>query len=149
MTGTFIDSTRHTACLRLITLHSQTFTDNGQLDEKLITGAVVVLSNWNHMVVCLSLGVVAAGAGSFVPAFGLLSGLVGGVSQTFLAFVLPPLMWAKQLQLQDPSFAVNEASSWACFGSLPWREKALVLCGLGLIGWTLQSTWAELGNEEL
>ena len=106
----------------------------------------VVLNSWNHMTVCLSLGLVAAGAGSFVPAFGLLSGLVGGVSQTFLAFVLPPLMWAKQQQLR---LGDSELSAWACFGILPWKEKALVLCGLGLIGWTLQSTWAELGSGEL
>ena len=124
-----------------------------------------VLGGGNHMVVCLALGVVAAGAGSFVPAFGLLSGLVGGVSQTFLAFVMPPLMWAKQ-QLQQRQFrqednnnnnkmlrdAVflesNDTNAWACFWSLPWSEKALVLCGLGLIGWTLQSTWAELTNKE-
>ena len=107
---------------------------------------VVVLNRWNHMTVCLSLGVVAAGAGSFVPAFGVLSGLVGGVSQTFLAFVLPPLMWAKQHQLR---LRGSELNALACFGILPWKEKALVLCGLGLIGWTLQSTWAELGSGEL
>ncbi len=107
---------------------------------------VVVLNRWNHMTVCLSLGVVAAGAGSFVPAFGLLSGLVGGVSQTFLAFVLPPLMWAKQRQSR---LGGSELNALACFGILPWKEKALVLCGLGLIGWTLQSTWAELGSGEL
>ena len=110
--------------------------------------SIVVLSNWNHMTVCLSLGVVAAGAGSFVPAFGLLSGLVGGVSQTFLSFVLPPLMWAKKQQLQLHGGG-DETSAWACFVSLPWKEKALVLCGMGLIGWTLQSTWAELGSGEL
>jgi len=119
--------------------------------------------NAGHMIVCLVLGVIAAGAGSFVPAFGLLSGLVGGVSQTFLAFVLPPLMWAKQEQQKsfdetrnnqlpgDPTLSESHvnaaANAWACFGSLPWREKCLVLCGLGLIGWTLHSTWAELGKN--
>ncbi len=111
----------------------------------------VVLTSWNHMVVCLSLGVVAAGAGSFVPAFGLLSGLVGGVSQTFLAFVLPPLMWAKQQQLQNSSLWLGgstEPSAWVFIGILPLKEKALVLCGLGLIGWTLQSTWAELSTDK-
>ena len=118
------------------------------------------------MAVCIALGVVAAGAGSFVPAFGLLSGLVGGVSQTFLAFVMPPLMWAKQQLQQQQQFQQkdsnnnngrtrviiyaesHETNALACFGSLPWSEKALVLCGLGLIGWTLQSTWAELTNKE-
>jgi hypothetical protein len=104
-----------------------------------------------HMAVCLALGVVAAGAGSFVPAFGLLSGLVGGVSQTFLAFVLPPLMWSKQQQQHEQreergGEGEGEPTVWVCFRSLPWREKALVLCGMGLIGWTLQSTWAELGD---
>ena len=127
----------------------------------------MALGGAQHMAVCIGLGVVAAGAGSFVPAFGLLSGLVGGVSQTFLAFVLPPLMWAKQQQQQQqsqqqheehngllPLSSMNEGTRstgndptvWACFQSLPLREKALVLCGVGLIGWTLQSTWAELGN---
>ena len=40
----------------------------------------------------VGLGLLAAAAATLVPAFAVLSGLVGGVSQTFLAFVLPPLM---------------------------------------------------------
>ncbi len=118
--------------------------DDVHLLDKEDKTASDVLSNLNHMIVCLFLGVVAAAAGSFVPAFGLLSGLVGGVSQTFLAFVLPPLMWGKQQQLQNQSFVDSDSSVWSCFVSLPSTKKALVLCGLGLIGWTLQSTWSEL-----
>jgi len=49
-----------------------------------------------HIAVCTVLGVVAASAASFIPAFGILSGVVGGVSQTFLAFVFPPFMLAVQ-----------------------------------------------------
>lgn len=120
-----------------------------------------------HVIVCLTLGVVAASAGSFVPAFGLLSGLVGGVSQTFLAFVLPPLMWAKQRgdrrQLLNAHVQTStgrqehhiwsqqqqqqQFNAWTSFCILPWKEKTLVLCGFGLILWTLHSAWTELGGE--
>ena len=118
--------------------------DDAHHHDKEDKTAVIVLDNSTHMIVCLLLGVVAAAAGSFVPAFGLLSGLVGGVSQTFLAFVLPPLMWGRKQQLQNQSVVDYNASVRSCFVILPPREKALVLCGLGLIGWTLQSTWSEL-----
>jgi solute carrier family 36 (proton-coupled amino acid transporter) len=92
-----------------------------------------------HVLVCTALGIVAASASRFVPAFGLLSGLVGGVSQTFLAFVLPPLMWAKHQQ-QSPSL-------FRVFQTLPSKEKALVICGFVLIVWTLHSAWTELSGD--
>jgi amino acid permease len=109
-----------------------------------------------HIIICLILGIVAASAGSFIPAFGLLSGLVGGVSQTFLAFVLPPLMWSKIQQKQKKhqrssptstfttSSSSNDAVWVSSFYYLPRKEKMLVLCGFGLILWTLHSTWSEL-----
>jgi proton-coupled amino acid transporter len=84
-----------------------------------------------HMAVCTILGLVAAGSSIYVPAFGLLSGLVGGVSQTFLALVLPPLMLSQQ---QHPK---------GVFG-ISGKEIVLVLVGLVLIVWTLISTWKEL-----
>jgi solute carrier family 36 (proton-coupled amino acid transporter) len=90
-----------------------------------------------HLLICSVLGIIAASASIFIPAFGLLSGLVGGVSQTFLAFVLPPLMWAKQQQQQSPLFA-------SILRSLPLKERTLVLCGFVLIIWTLHSTWTEI-----
>jgi proton-coupled amino acid transporter len=83
-----------------------------------------------HMTTCILLGLVAAGASIFVPAFGLLSGLVGGVSQTFLAFVLPPLMLATQQK--------------RCPNHLTKVEYLLVFIGLALISWTLISTLDEV-----
>jgi len=132
-------------------------------------GAVPVLvDRKTHAAVCVALGCIAAGAATFVPAFGLLSGLVGGVSQTFLAFVLPPLMWAKQRErllgggrgkhessAEDDCFHTShqnrnknpsDTTSWSFLRVLPWRERGLVLCGFGLVVWTLRSTWAELGG---
>jgi hypothetical protein len=107
-----------------------------------------------HIMICLILGIIAASAGSFIPAFGLLSGLVGGVSQTFLAFVLPPLMLSKiqqkhkHKQRSSPTSTftsnTNDAVWASSFYYLPRKEKMLVLCGVGLIIWTLHSTWSEL-----
>ena len=104
-----------------------------------------------HMAVCLALGVVAAGAATLVPAFGLLSGLVGGVSQTFLAFVLPPLVWARQRQSttiagRSGGTLSPAPAGWSLLGVLPWRERGLVACGFGLILWTLRSAWIELAG---
>jgi proton-coupled amino acid transporter len=97
-----------------------------------------------HMAVCSLLGIIAASASSFVPAFGLLSGLVGGVSQTFLAFIMPPLIWAKQEQQFHQQINQQQSSIFVLFRNLPLREKALVLCGLVLILWTLHSMRMEL-----
>jgi proton-coupled amino acid transporter len=87
-----------------------------------------------HMGVCVGLGLVAACSSIFVPAFGLLSGLVGGVSQTFLALVLPPLMLSQQ---QNPE------GVWGLHG----KDVVLVVFGIIMIGWTLFSTWKELGSD--
>ena len=83
--------------------------------------------------------------------------LVGGVSQTFLAFVLPPLMWSKQRythHTRDGSSSSSSSSSnagdiWYCFLKLPRKEKMFVVGGFGLILWTLHSTWIGIqsGNE--
>jgi len=134
------------------------------------TNGGFVLVEWKtHMMVCLILGGIAAGAATFVPAFGLLSGLVGGVSQTFLAFVLPPLMWAKQRETMaiarkggggrskqdkdeecfdfhqcNSSNTNDDATGWSFLRLLPWRERTLVVCGFGLILWTLRTTWIDL-----
>ncbi|KAG7365903.1 transmembrane amino acid transporter [Nitzschia inconspicua] len=98
-----------------------------------------------HLFVCTILGVVAASASSFIPAFGILSGLVGGVSQTFLAFVLPPLMWTKiQQQQQQTNPHRSSSLSSSILWELPTKEKGLVVCGCVLIVWTLHSTWTEL-----
>ena len=96
-----------------------------------------------HMIVCVVLGLVAAAGGIFVSAFGLLSGLVGGVSQTFLAFVLPPLMVIQQRHVarmgREDGVTANTIATF-------WGQKELGLVGLGLvlIVWTLASTWNEL-----
>ena len=87
-----------------------------------------------HLAVCIFLGLVAGGSSLYVPAFGLLSGLVGGVSQTFLAFVLPPLMLAQQ---QYPNGVRGIGS----------KDVVLVSFGVILILWTLVSAWNELGKE--
>lgn len=108
-----------------------------------------------HLAVCTLLGIVAAGAGTFVPAFGLLSGLVGGVSQTFLAFVLPPIMWSAGKRRQ-PERDEREQQRGCCDrlagsvvpGRLPWREGSLVWIGAGLIVWTLHSAWIEVGSGD-
>ena len=100
-----------------------------------------------HMTVCFLLGIIAASASSFIPAFGLLSGLVGGVSQTFLAFVLPPFIWAKQQGQFHQQFTQQQASIFHLFQSLPIVEKGLVLSGFVLILWTLHSAWNELGED--
>jgi proton-coupled amino acid transporter len=88
-----------------------------------------------HLAVCVFLGLVAGGASLYVPAFGLLSGLVGGVSQTFLALVLPPLMLSQQ------------QNSKGVLG-IGGKDIGLVLFGVVLILWTLVSTWNELGGKE-
>ena len=87
-----------------------------------------------HLGVCVGLGLVAACSSIFVPAFGLLSGLVGGVSQTFLALVLPPLMLSQQ---QNPK------GVWGLHG----KDVVLVVFGIIMIGWTLFSTCKELGGD--
>jgi hypothetical protein len=95
-----------------------------------------------HLPVCVLLGLVAAGCSIFVPAFGLLSGLVGGVSQTFLAFVLPPLTFAAQQQ-QHPKGGGFMGSS------IGGKEIVLISFGAFLIVWTLVSTWKELGPSKV
>ena len=96
----------------------------------------------SRLAVCSGLGAIAAGAGIFIPAFALLSGLVGGVCQTFLAFVMPPLMLQslKKGNIDDNksgckglSKTPNEMNAFAC-----------VAFGVGMIIWTIGSTWSEM-----
>ena len=94
-----------------------------------------------HLLTCLLLGLVAAGAATLVPAFGLLSGLVGGVSQTFLAFVLPPFMVLAKKRMQQSTNNVEFLKSCR-------REILLLLFGFMLIIWTLNSTWKELNKDD-
>lgn len=96
-----------------------------------------------HLSVCLLLGLVAAAGGIFVPAFGMLSGLVGGVSQTFLAFVLPPLMLTKQRHLVRAGRGEKDLS---IFSLLVNKDLGLVGLGVTLILWTLVMTWNELNG---
>ena len=79
------------------------------------------------MISCTFLGVAAAAAGVLVPAFGLLSGLVGGVSQVAQAFVLPPLM----LVALSSTTARNS-------------NYFFVFVGVAMILWTIYSTLQEL-----
>jgi hypothetical protein len=75
-----------------------------------------------HLLVCSVLGMIAACASIFIPAFGLLSGLVVGVSQTFLAFVLPPIIWAKQQQQHH--LQSNQSPLYTSFlQSLPLNDR--------------------------
>lgn len=118
------------------------------------SGSSVSEADWGtHMAVCIILGSIAALCSIFIPAFGLLSGLVGGVSQTFLAFVLPPLMLSKlqqqQRHCQYSSKDKKESTFFSCFCGLHLycKELALVLFGFALIVWTLASTWNELTSE--
>ena len=108
----------------------------------------IVVEYKTHMIVCTMLGIVAASASTFIPAFGLLSGLVGGVSQTFLAFVMPPLMYGKQKYYQQSQLQQQQSESvlYLFVNRLAWKEKALVISGFILIVWTLHSTWNELGG---
>jgi proton-coupled amino acid transporter len=89
-----------------------------------------------HIATCALLGICAAMASIFVPAFGLLSGLVGGVSQTFLALVLPPLMFARQHHLSTNGVDFVKR--------MDKGGKLLVVSGVVLILWTGVSTWNEL-----
>lgn len=97
-----------------------------------------------HFTVCLVLGLVAAAGGIFIPAFGLLSGLVGGVSQTFLAFVLPPLMLIKQRHVARKGRGDESLSSSGTVWLHTNKEFGLVVLGAILIVWTLVTTWNEM-----
>ena len=88
-----------------------------------------------QLAVCVALGVVAAGASVLVPAFALLSGLVGGVSQTVLGLVMPPLIFRK----------LQRAPWGSVLGA---QTAALVLFGVFAVGWTLRSTYRELQTHE-
>ena len=100
-----------------------------------------------HAIACVSLGCIAAAASIFIPAFGLLSGLVGGVSQAFLAFCFPLLMMARQHQQQRQRIDVgttivdNNNSLW---NNLPVEDRVVVSFGVALIGWTLISSIREV-----
>ncbi len=97
-----------------------------------------------HLSVCIFLGLVAAAGGILVPAFGLLSGLVGGVSQTFLAFVLPPLMLTKQRHIARTGKEDDVSSlGWLVVN----KELGLVALGITLIVWTLVTTMSELNAD--
>jgi len=88
-----------------------------------------------QLAVCAALGVVAAGASVLVPAFALLSGLVGGVSQTVLGLVMPPLIFRKLQRAQ-----------WSSV--LGVQTAAMVLFGMSAVGWTVLSTYREVQAHE-
>mmetsp|Transcript_8774 Transcript_8774/g.17913 ORF Transcript_8774/g.17913 Transcript_8774/m.17913 type:complete len:498 (-) Transcript_8774:1409-2902(-) len=93
--------------------------------------------------VCFVLGVTAAGAGIFIPAFALLSGLVGGVCQTFLAFVMPPVMLRvlKQCTTNKGAKETRSALDDA-------KVVGTVLFGVVMILWTVHTTWLETRRGE-
>lgn len=101
----------------------------------------------SRLAVCSGLGTVAAGAGIFIPAFALLSGLVGGVCQTFLALVMPPLM------LQSLRTVNGEDKNTSCKGLTKQpnvgevKTFGFVGFGICMILWTIGSTWSEILNE--
>ena len=89
------------------------------------------LSRLAQLAVCLVLGALAASAALFVPAFGLLSGLVGGVAQAFLGFVMPPLMLQR----------LERRSWWSATGV---SAAAMATFGMLMIIWTVRSTLQQL-----
>ena len=101
-----------------------------------------------HAVACVLLGCVAAAASMFVPAFGLLSGLVGGVSQAFLAFCLPPLMLAQQRRFSSNKMGTIASGSNSLWNSLPRQDIFVVSFGIALIIWTLVSSWKEVSASK-
>ena len=100
-----------------------------------------------HAVACILLGCVAAAASMFVPAFGLLSGLVGGVSQAFLAFCLPPLMLAQQRRFSSSKMGSISGGS-SLWNSLPRQDRFVVSFGIALIIWTLLSSVKEVSASK-
>ena len=98
----------------------------------------------SRLAVCSGLGAIAAGAGIFIPAFALLSGLVGGVCQTFLAFVMPPLMLQSLMRGNNGTKDACRGLSKAPNSSDEMKTFACVSFGVGMILWTIGSTWSEL-----
>lgn len=96
-------------------------------------------SNQSRLGVCSVLGAIAAGAGVFIPAFALLSGLVGGVCQTFLAFVMPPLMLRALKQ-----FSTSKGTKELVASCEEAKVAGTVIFGAVMILWTIHSTWSEL-----
>lgn len=96
-----------------------------------------------HLLVCVLLGIAASAGAVFVPAFGLLSGLVGGVSQTFLAFVLPPLMLVKQRQRDSGGSDLHGSLLELAVVNYSFKELGVVGLGAVLILWTMITTWNE------
>ena len=101
-----------------------------------------------HYLGCTVLGIIAASCSIFIPAFGILSGLVGGVSQTFLAFVLPPLMYLKIRSNRSGNNNIgitNKKGNLQCDNSNK-SSYGLIALGMILILWTLRGTWMELST---
>lgn len=92
-----------------------------------------------HLMVCILLGILASAGATLLPAFGLLSGLVGGVSQTFLGFVLPPLLSMKVQRAMEASGSGEAEIKDYNFSALGSKAKQTALVGLGvaLILWTI------------
>ena len=101
-------------------------------------------SEQSRLVVCSGLGAIAAGAGIFIPAFALLSGLVGGVCQTFLAFVMPPLMLQSLRRGNCDTKNACRGLSKTPNSCDEMKTFACVAFGAGMILWTISSTWSEL-----
>jgi len=106
--------------------------------ENVSENMTTAIDNATHLCVCLGLGLVTAAASMFVPAFAILSGLVGGVAQTFLAFVMPPLML---MRLRSDS---HDQGRWFRMGKM---DASLVSFGVTMIIWTSISTVWEITND--
>uniref|UniRef100_A0A7S4RX07 Amino acid transporter transmembrane domain-containing protein n=1 Tax=Ditylum brightwellii TaxID=49249 RepID=A0A7S4RX07_9STRA len=99
------------------------------------------LSWWRRLTACVILGFIAACAGLLIPSFALFSGLVGGVCQTFLGFVFPPLMYLQLLhQIRYHGKKKKGSASWSDYVTL----MGIVMIGILIVLWTIKSTWSEL-----
>ena len=112
------------------------------VEQSLVVQLNLSDKNKARLGVCSVLGGIAAGAGMFIPAFALLSGLVGGVCQTFLAFAMPPVM-LRALKQCTTNKGAKEMSALD-----DAKVVGTVLFGVVMILWTVHSTWLEMRRGE-
>ena len=134
----FVSCVKLLLCIDLLFTYPVVMRPSVEILERSLGIQLVNTSDQSRLFVCAGLGVIAAGAGIFVPAFALLSGLVGGVCQTFLSFVMPPLMWQSLRRGGENKGLTKQpnASELKTFGCVGF--------GLVMILWTIASTWSEM-----